>query len=348
MVEAALKGMERQGITLRIEDEAAAPGQRWLYDSQEQAWRGSGPERDDEPGKDPTGMHWDTSLEVGGRRWALRCAPTLEYLAARQSLQPWTMLAGGLLFTGLLGAFLLLITGRATIVEQLVVERTAELQAAYQELEAFSISHDLRAPLRAIHSFASILLEDHASQLDTDAQHYLQRVQHNGLRMGRLIDELLTFSRLTRQPITRQWVALADLVRQALDDLRPECEQRQVDLVLGDLPACQVDPVLLKQALVNLLGNALKFTRQREVARIEVGCREANGERIYFVQDNGVGFDMRYAHKLFGVFERLHRDEAYEGMGIGLALTQRIIQRHGGRIWAEAEVDKGAAFYFTL
>jgi light-regulated signal transduction histidine kinase (bacteriophytochrome) len=130
--------------------------------------------------------------------------------------------------------------------------------------------------------------------------------------------------------------------------LRPDYESRQVDISIGDLPSCQGDPTLLRQGLMNLLGNALKFTRTREVARIEVGCQDTGGERVYYIRDNGVGFDMQYVHKLFGVFERLHREEDFEGTGIGLALTQRIIQRHGGRIWAEGQVEKGATFYFTL
>jgi len=166
--------------------------------------------------------------------------------------------------------------------------------------------------------------------------------------MGQLIDGLLAFSRFPREPLTKQPVALADLVRQALDDLCHDDEGRRVDIAIGDLPSCEADPTLLKQALTNLLGNALKFTRGREVAHITIGCQHLDGEPVYFIRDNGVGFDMQYAHKLFGVFQRLHREEDFEGTGIGLAFTQRIIQRHGGRIWAEAEVDKGATFYFTL
>ena len=234
--------------------------------------------------------------------------------------------------------------------EQRGSERTAELQAAYKELEAFtySIAHDLRAPLWAIHGFTAIVLRNSAPQLDANTQGYLQRVQRETIRMGQLIDGLLAFSRYPQEPLTKQPVALADLVRQALDDLRHDDEDRRVDIAIGDLPSCEADPALLKQALTNLLGNALKFTRGREVAHIAIGCQHPDGESVYFIRDNGVGFDMQYAHKLFGVFQRLHREEDFEGTGIGLAFTQRIIQRHGGRIWAEAEVDKGATFYFTL
>ena len=234
--------------------------------------------------------------------------------------------------------------------EQRVVERTAQLQVANQELEAFSysVSHDLRAPLRAVDGFARILLEDYASQLDAEAQRCLSLVRDGTQRMGQLIDDLLTFSRVSRRPLAKRLVALDELARQALADLRHEYEGRQVDVVIGTLPPCQADPVLLKQVLVNLLANALKFTRRRQVAHIEVGWCDTEGTPAYFVRDNGVGFDMRYASKLFGVFQRLHRMEDYEGTGVGLALVQRIIHRHGGQIWADAAVDHGATFYFTL
>ena len=237
--------------------------------------------------------------------------------------------------------------------EQRVIERTAELETANKELEAFSysVSHDLRAPLRALDGFSRILLEDHAPHLSPEAQHYLHLVRGNAKQMGHLVDDLLTFSRLSRQPLTKHPIAVADLVRRVLADLRSEQEGRRVELSIGDLPICQADPALLKQVLVNLLDNALKFTRRRDVAAIEVGCREdadKPGEWVYFVRDNGVGFDIQYAGRLFGVFQRLHRPEEYEGTGVGLATVQRIIQRHGGSVWADAEVNKGATFYFTL
>jgi PAS domain S-box-containing protein len=234
--------------------------------------------------------------------------------------------------------------------EQRVVERTAQLEAANKELEAFSysISHDLRTPLRAIDGFSRILMEDHAGELSPDAARYLTIIRENTQQMGHLIDDLLAFSRLSRQPLSKRAVAMTDLVRQALDGLSGERAGRQVELVLGDLPACQGDPALLRQVWLNLLSNALKFTRKRELARIEVGSVEKDGEQVYFVKDDGTGFDMQYVGKLFGVFHRLHRAEEYEGTGVGLAIVQRIVARHGGRVWAEAEVDKGATFYFTI
>jgi light-regulated signal transduction histidine kinase (bacteriophytochrome) len=175
-------------------------------------------------------------------------------------------------------------------------------------------------------------------------------VHEGGGRMGQLVDDLLAFSRLGRQPLKTQPVSVGNLVRETLAELCREQEGRQIDMRIGELPPCQADPVLLKQLFANLLSNALKFTRLRAVAVIEIGCLGSGNptERVYFIKDNGAGFDMRYADKLFGVFQRLHGADEYEGTGVGLAIVQRIVHRHGGRVWAEAEVDKGAAFYFTL
>jgi len=196
--------------------------------------------------------------------------------------------------------------------------------------------------------FSRMLVDKHASQLSDEARRYLGVVRKSSQEMGQLIEDLLTFSRLGRQPIERGPVALSRLVRDSLDDLRAEHEGRRVEFVVGDLPECKADPRLLKQVFVNLLSNALKFTRGREVARIEVGYRREGGEHVCFIRDNGVGFDMRYVDKLFGVFQRLHRAEEYEGTGVGLAIVQRIVHRHGGRVWAEAQEGHGATVYFTL
>jgi len=234
--------------------------------------------------------------------------------------------------------------------EARVTRRTAELEAANQELEAFSysVSHDLRAPLRAINGFADIVLKDYAAQLPGDAQDFLKRVRDGGQRMGQLIDDLLAFSRLSRQAVSRQRVNAGRIVQEVLDELKPQREGRNLELQVGELPSCQADPVLLKQVWVNLLSNAIKYTRDRAPAIVEVGCARENGENIYFVRDNGVGFNMQYVNKLFGVFQRLHRSEDFEGTGVGLAIVQRIIRRHGGRVWAEAKVNHGAVFHFTL
>ena len=241
--------------------------------------------------------------------------------------------------------------------EQRVIDRTAQLQAANKELEAFSysVSHDLRAPLRALDGFSRILIEDYAAQLPDEAVGHLNRVRNGASQMGRLIDDLLRFSRLNRQPLQTQPVNLSALVEETWSALESEREGRQVELVMGSLPDCHGDPSLLKQVFLNLLSNALKYSRHSADARIEIGCLpqvvvagEPPATNVYFVRDNGVGFDMQFAGKLFGVFQRLHRAEEYEGTGVGLAIVQRIIARHGGRIWAESEPDKGATFYLTI
>ena len=239
--------------------------------------------------------------------------------------------------------------------EEEIQELNEGLRQSNSELESFSysVSHDLRAPLRAIGGFSKILMLEHSSELPPQAQHYLEMVQQGAEQMGKLIDDLLAFSRLNRQPLQELPVDLESLVQQVIDELWKEQEGRHVEISVGELPVCRGNPNLLKQVFVNLLGNALKFTGKREEAVIEVGYRNdvdsaKAGEGVYFVKDNGAGFDMRYAENLFGVFQRLHPAADFEGTGVGLAIVQRIIVRHGGRIWAEAEVDKGATFYFTL
>jgi PAS domain S-box-containing protein len=231
-----------------------------------------------------------------------------------------------------------------------VARRTAELEAANKELEAFSysVSHDLRAPLRAINGFAGIVLEDYGPQLPKEGRDYLERVRNGGKRMGELIDDLLTFARLSRQALGRQRVDMAQLVHEALQEMNLPASGRPIEIRVAELPSSDGDRVLLKQVWVNLLSNAVKYSRVRTPAVIEVGSMQDNGECVYFVRDNGVGFDMQYANKLFGVFQRLHRAEDFEGTGVGLAIVQRVIHRHGGRVWAMAEPDRGATFYFSL
>ncbi len=234
--------------------------------------------------------------------------------------------------------------------EQRVKERTAELEAANKELGAFSysVSHDLRAPLRAVDGFSQAVMEDYGDLLPEDGKKYLQTIRDGAQRMGMLIDDLLAFSRLSRSPLSKQEVNTREHVLTVLESLSHLREGREVEIKLGDLPMCEASPSMIDQVWVNLISNALKYTRQREKAVVEIGCETQNGERVYFVKDNGAGFDMRYANKLFGVFQRLHRAEEFEGTGVGLAIVQRIVHRHGGRIWADAEIGRGATFYFTL
>ena len=235
--------------------------------------------------------------------------------------------------------------------EQRVLDRTAQLEATNQELEAFSysVSHDLRAPLRGIDGWAQALLADFGDKLGEAGLQLLHRQRAASQRMGTLIDDLLQLSRLTRQPLTRQTVAPAALVHRVWEELRPAQPPQNAELVVGALPDCQADPALLTQVFANLLGNALKFSGGHAHPRIEVGSQTGpDHECVYFVKDNGAGFDMRYASKLFGAFQRLHSAHEFPGTGIGLAITQRIIRRHGGRIWAESAVGQGATFFFTL
>jgi PAS domain S-box-containing protein len=235
--------------------------------------------------------------------------------------------------------------------EQRVAERTTQLEAANKELEAFaySVSHDLRAPLRHIDGFLSLLRERNDTSLDEQSKHYMDTISRAARRMGTLIDDLLSFSRMGRQEINRRSVDLAALVQDVIHEFEPETGERAIAWHVGELPAVNGDRAMLRVVLVNLISNAVKFTLPRAQAEIAIGSlRDDATETVVFVRDNGVGFDMRYADKLFGVFERLHGVEEFEGTGIGLANVHRVISRHGGRTWAEGKVDGGATFYFSL
>jgi len=234
--------------------------------------------------------------------------------------------------------------------EQRVAQRTAQLEDSNKELEAFtySVSHDLRAPLRHIDGFSKLLLEEYSTALPDEARHYLTRVREGTRRMGQLVDELLNLGRVGRKELSGQLTGLNSLVEEVRSQLEPELAGRKIEWKIGELPFVECDPALMRQVLVNLLSNAVKFTRPRECAVIEVGALEGHNPAVIFVRDNGVGFSMKYADKLFGIFQRLHRAEDFEGTGVGLATVQRIIHKHGGRVWAEAKLNKGATFYFTL
>ncbi len=234
--------------------------------------------------------------------------------------------------------------------EQRVGERTAELEAANKEMEAFtySVSHDLRAPLRAIDGFSQALLEDYSDKVDAEGQEYLQRVRAASQRMGKLIDDLLRLSRLARAPMNRQVVDLSAAVTRIVEELRTAEPERAVEVVIPPGLVAEGDPGLLEVVLRNLLGNAWKFTGKTANARIEFGRTEHEGRAAFFVRDNGAGFDMAYVDRLFGAFQRLHTENEFPGTGIGLATVQRIIRRHGGRVWAEGAVGQGATFAFVL
>jgi light-regulated signal transduction histidine kinase (bacteriophytochrome) len=235
--------------------------------------------------------------------------------------------------------------------ERRVETRTRELQTSNRELEAFcySVSHDLRAPLRAIDGFSDILLRDYRDKVDEAGQRSLQRVRSGAQRMAQLIDDLLSLSRVTRTQMKRQDVDLSTAAREVADELRRLDPDREVEVIIPDGLTAQGDPRLLRQVLENLIGNAWKYTSKQPAARIEMGtCSGPTGNLAYFVKDNGAGFDMKYAGKLFAVFQRLHSNSEFPGNGVGLATVQRIILRHGGEVWAEGAVGQGATLYFSF
>lgn len=252
------------------------------------------------------------------------------------------------------------VLSRALMVRQLRIDngelqsglrqRTGELEAVNKELDAFAgtVSHDLRAPLNAANSLLGHVLHDYAGQMPAEAQRLLEVVRKSGDRLERLTDDLLHFARLGRQPLSKERVNLRTMVDNVLRELRTEINGRQLEISIGELPDCEADPALLKQALTNLLSNACKFTRYRNTPRIDVGCRAQTGQTVYYIRDNGAGFDMTHATRLFDIFQRYHSAEDFEGSGVGLSIADRIIRRHGGHIWAEAQVDRGATFFFTL
>jgi light-regulated signal transduction histidine kinase (bacteriophytochrome) len=242
------------------------------------------------------------------------------------------------------------ITNRRRVAAEL--RRQGELlQAANKELEAFSysVSHDLRAPLRHIDGYAALLSKTAGEALNEKARRYLQTISDSAKQMGQLIDDLLVFSRMGRQEMLHSTVNLNQLIKTVIHDLRLDLQGTTISWTIGSLPEVPGDPAMLRQVFMNLLSNAVKFTASRPKPRIEIGTtRNTHGEATIFVRDNGVGFDMQYVNKLFGVFQRLHRNDEFEGTGIGLANVRRIIHRHGGRTWAEGAVDQGATFYLSL
>ena len=229
---------------------------------------------------------------------------------------------------------------QAAELEQRVTERTAELEAF-----SYSVSHDLRAPLRSIDGFSRVLLEDYSDKLDPECNRLLNVICANASNMGQLIDDLLAFSRLGRQEMKLTDIDMGELTRGVSNEL---VSDRRVEVRIGTLPPARGDPAMIRQVLVNLLSNGIKFTQPKDTSRIEIGHRNGNNENTYYVKDNGVGFDMRYVEKIFGVFQRLHGTDEFEGTGVGLAIVQSIIQRHGGRVWAEGKINQGTTIYFTL
>ncbi|MFN7139285.1 MAG: ATP-binding protein, partial [Limisphaerales bacterium] len=234
--------------------------------------------------------------------------------------------------------------------EERVLRRTAELTASHQEMEAFtySVSHDLRAPLRHIIAFAEILEDEFGSKMSSDARDYLARIMRGAHSMSQLVDDLLNLARIGRQGLNLQRVNINDLVSEMIIEFQPELKTRNIHWKIEQLPEVNADPGLLRQVFANLISNAIKYTRPKKETEIEIGWQDADGEPVIFIKDNGVGFNMKFIDKLFGVFQRLHPSESFEGTGVGLALVEKIVRKHGGRVWAQAEEGKGATFYFSL
>ena len=234
--------------------------------------------------------------------------------------------------------------------EQKVIQRTAQLEFANKELESFSysVAHDLRTPLRAVHGYARMLKEDYGTQLDPEANRVMNNIMSYATKMGQLIDNLLTFSRLGRKELVKVTIPMHDMVTGICNEIKPEDENRTIEFKIKELLPALGDSIAIKQVWLNLISNAVKYSKQNNKTIIEIGSGVKGGEIDYYVKDNGAGFDMRYASKLFGVFERLHSDEEFEGTGVGLAIVHRIISKHGGRVWAEGKVNEGAIFNFSL
>ena len=234
--------------------------------------------------------------------------------------------------------------------EKRVEQRTAELVASNEELESFtySVSHDLRAPLRHVDGYAQMLEDEFGSQIPPEAQKFLKKIRQGSENMRQLVDDLLNLSHLGKMELSFRPTPLKPMVEEVVQDVKSETAGRNIEWVIGDLPVAECDAGLMRQVFANFLANAVKYSRPRAETRIEVGYKQANNEAMIFVRDNGVGFSMKYVHKLFGVFQRLHRAEEFEGTGVGLATVARIVRKHGGRVWAEGELDQGATFYFTL
>jgi signal transduction histidine kinase len=234
--------------------------------------------------------------------------------------------------------------------EQMVQDRTTELETANKEMESFSytISHDLRAPVRAIHGYMNIFSEEYGTQVDDEGRRLIQMILSNSKKMGHLIDDLLAFSKLGRKELIKTTVSMQDIVQLTWNDLRKAEEGRDIELVLAPLPDAWAESSTIQQVWINLISNALKYTRNNPKTRIEISAEEREHDIVYSVKDNGSGFDMEYYNKLFGVFQRLHSQEEFEGTGVGLAIVHRIIEKHEGKIWGEGKVNAGAAFYFSL
>lgn len=234
--------------------------------------------------------------------------------------------------------------------KQKIVELTEQLDTTIKALDSlsYSVSHDLKAPLRAISGFSGLLFEEYENKLDGEGKHFLNNILRNVRHMDQLIDDLLKYSRASNDSLYMERIDTLELVKSNIEELKNDYADRSITIHIGSLPDIFGDRIMFQKAFYNILSNAFKFTRDKDIAVIEIGCRESDNENTFYIKDNGVGFDMKYSGKLFGMFQRLHTEEEFEGMGAGIAIAQRIIQRHGGKAWIQGEIDKGATFNFSL
>jgi light-regulated signal transduction histidine kinase (bacteriophytochrome) len=294
---------------------------------------------------------------IAGHRWTVKFQSLPEFETILYSREPAIILISGLLISAMLFAITMALANTRARAMALAERMTRDLQKSYDQLQqahaemesfSYSVSHDLRAPLRSIDGFSYALLEEEGNQLDATGKDYLRRIRAASQRMSALIDAMLGLARLSRSELRRQDVNLSAKVREIVERLQQMQPERRVEVIIEEDVLAHADVQLIRSALENLLGNAWKFTGKTSAARIEFGTLKRDDKTVYFVKDNGVGFDMAYAGKLFGPFQRLHTSEEFDGTGIGLATVHRIISRHGGRVWAESTVGEGAIFYFTL
>jgi signal transduction histidine kinase len=337
VVEDAFMGLPRDGIELRIEDKSTSNG-KLIYASGAAPTKSAG-----------AALQLGNVQHLDAPNWTLMFYPSPHYVLAQRGWLNWAFLIVGLLFTSLLSAFLIGLTGHTASVQRLVSERTAALEAANQELEAFSysVAHDLRSPLGVVLGFGRLLSDLCRDQLDPKARLYLDHILASSIRMTTLIDDLLNLSRISRAQLCVKQINLSEMAAGIVADFRIRDPARQVVVEITEGLTAPCDEGLIKVALENLLGNAWKFTAKQPNARVAF-VLEKRDETIFCVKDNGTGFDMTRAGKLFAPFQRLHQASEFDGTGIGLATVARIISRHGGRIWVTAAVNEGATFYFTL
>lgn len=356
LVESSLAHLEPSGINFTLNDASAPAEERFLYH------RLSGVPATTNTGAAPARaakLSYSDTLQVNNRRWTLEMEPAPGYFTTSVTLEVWLVFGGMLAATLMLAAYLNLLRQRElglrrdrAQLEALVAERTRDLENTNRELETFSysIAHDLRAPLRAISGFSQILLEDSRDKLEPEEQATLDRVVAASIHMARLIDDILELSRVNRGEVSRQSVDLSNIARNIIERIETSAGERRgtVTWTIQDGLVAQGDPNMLMLLLDNLLGNAWKYSAQTAAPHIEFGAIRRDDENLFYVRDNGIGFDMKYAQTIFGVFQRLHSRDTFEGTGIGLATVQRIVARHAGRVWAESEPGAGATFFFSL